>query len=288
MKPPPFAYHDPATVSEAVALLGTLENAKLLAGGQSLMPMLAMRYVLPDHVIDLNRIADLAFIRAEQGDVRIGGMTRQRDLEFSDLVAERLPLMREAILQVGHRQTRNRGTIAGSLCHLDPAAELVAVASAHDAIVVVAGPDGEREIRFAEFPLAYMTPAIGPDELVVAIRIACWPDRHGYGFEEFARRHGDFALASAAALLAADSEGRIARAALTIGGVATCPVRMTEIERALIGQAPSEALFRELAEQCRRIDAMSDVHAPASYRQQLACVLARRALWRAAKRMGRA
>ena len=288
MKPPPFAYYDPSSVSEAVALLGRLENAKLLAGGQSLMPMLAMRYVLPDHVIDLNRIADLAFIRAEQGDVRIGGMTRQRDLEFSDVVAQRLPLMREALLQVGHRQTRNRGTIAGSLCHLDPAAELVAVASAHDAIVTVAGPSGEREIPFAEFPLAYMTPAIAPEELVVAVRIACWPERHGYGFEEFARRHGDFALASAAALLTADGQGRIARAALTIGGVATCPVRMTGIERALVGQAPSEALFRELAEQCRSIEAMGDVHAPVSYRQQLATVLARRALLRASERMGRA
>jgi aerobic carbon-monoxide dehydrogenase medium subunit len=288
MKPPPFAYHDPATVSDAVALLGKLENAKLLAGGQSLMPMLAMRYVLPDHVIDLNRVDELAFIRAEQGDVRIGGMTRQRDLEFSALVAARLPLMREAIRQVGHRQTRNRGTIAGSLCHLDPAAELVAVCATHDAVITVAGPSGEREIPFGEFPLAYMTPSIGPDELVVAIRIACWPDRHGYGFEEFARRHGDFALASAAALLAADGEGRIARAALTIGGVATGPLRMSEIERALVGQVPSEALFRELAEQCRRIEAMSDVHAPASYRQQLAAVLARRALLRASERMGRA
>jgi carbon-monoxide dehydrogenase medium subunit len=286
MKPPPFAYHDPETVSDAVALLGSLENAKLLAGGQSLMPMLAMRYVLPDHVIDLNRIESLAFIRAEQGDLRIGGMTRQRDLEFSDVVAAHLPLMREAILQVGHRQTRNRGTIAGSLCHLDPAAELVAVASAHDAIVVVAGPGGEREIPFGEFPLAYMTPAIGPDELVVAVRIPCWPERHGYAFEEFARRHGDFALASAAALLEADGKGRIARAALTIGGVATCPVRMHEIERALVGQVPSEALFREFSENCRRIEAMADVHAPASYRQQLACVLARRALVRAAGRMG--
>ena len=285
MKPPPFSYHDPATVSEAVALLGSLENAKLLAGGQSLMPMLAMRYVLPDHVIDLNKIAELAFIRAEGGDLRIGGMTRQRDLEYSDLVAEKLPLMREAILQVGHRQTRNRGTIAGSLCHLDPAAELVAVAATHDAVITVAGPQGEREIAFGEFPLAYMTPAIGPDELVTAVRIACWPKPHGYAFEEFARRHGDFALASAAVLLASDGKGRIARAALTIGGVATCPVRMDGIERALVGQAPSETLFRELAEQCRSIEAMGDVHAPASYRQQLACVLARRALGRAAQRM---
>ena len=288
MKPPPFRYHDPATVAEAVALLGSLENAKLLAGGQSLMPMLAMRYVLPDHVIDLNRIADLAYLREEAGTLVIGGMTRQRDLEFSPLVRDRLPLLQEAILQVGHRQTRNRGTIAGSLCHLDPAAELVAVAAAHDATVQVAGPQGAREIPFAEFPLGYMTPAIGADELVTGIRIPCWPKGHGYAFEEVARRHGDFALASAAVLLAGDGKGRLARASLTIGGVATVPVRMAEVERALIGAVPSETLFRELAETCRAIEATGDVHAPASYRQQLAVVLARRALLRAAERMGAA
>jgi carbon-monoxide dehydrogenase medium subunit len=287
MKPPAFSYHAPETIPDAVALLGSLENAKLLAGGQSLMPMLAMRYVLPDHVVDLNRIASLSYLREEGGTLAIGGMTRQRDLEFSDLVRDRLPLMREAILQVGHRQTRNRGTIAGSLCHLDPAAELVAVAASHDAIVLVAGPQGTREISFAEFGLAYMTPAIGPDELVTGLRFPVWSSGHGYAFEEFARRHGDFALASAAVLLQGDGSGRIARAALTIGGVATLPVRMGAIEQALIGSVPSEKLFRELAESCRAIEAMGDVHAPSAYRQQLACVLARRALMRAAERMGK-
>jgi carbon-monoxide dehydrogenase medium subunit len=244
--------------------------------------------VLPDHVIDLNRIEDLSYIREEGGELRVGGMTRQRELEFSDLVAQRCPLMREAILQVGHRQTRNRGTIAGSLCHLDPAAELVAVASAYDAVVVVQGGEGEREVPFAEFPVAYMTPAIAPEELVTALRFPLWPAGHGYAFEEFARRHGDFAVASAAVLLAPGAGGKIARAAITIGGVATCPVRMPEVEQALVGALPSENLFRELAERCRSIDAMSDVHAPSSYRQQLAAVMLRRALVRAAARMGNA
>ena len=125
MKPPPFSYHDPRTVADAVGLLGSLDNAKLLAGGQSLMPMLNMRYVLPDHIIDLNRIEGLSYIRANNGALEIGAMTRQREIEFSDPVRERSPLMHEAIRQVGHRQTRNRGTLGGSLCHLDPAAELV-------------------------------------------------------------------------------------------------------------------------------------------------------------------
>ena len=140
MKPPPFHYHDPSTVGDVVGLLDSLENAKLLAGGQSLMPMLNMRFVQPDHVIDLNQVEGLSYIR-ETGDVlEVGAMTRQRDLEFSDLIRRRCPLMHEAIRQVGHRQTRNRGTIGGSLCHLDPSAELVSVAAALDATVAVTGP----------------------------------------------------------------------------------------------------------------------------------------------------
>ncbi len=147
MKPPPFSYHDPQTVDEAVALLGRLENAKLLAGGQSLMPMLNFRFVQPDHIIDLNRVEGLSYIREAAGALEIGAMTRQRDLEFSDVVRARWPIMHEALLQVGHRQTRNRGTIGGSLCHLDPAAELVSLACRHDATVTVAGPNGQRADR---------------------------------------------------------------------------------------------------------------------------------------------
>src|SRR3954464_9548705 len=198
MKPPPFSYHDPRTVGDVVGLLGRLDNAKLLAGGQSLMPMLNMRFVLPDHIIDLNQVEGLSFIR-EQGDVLdIGAMTRQRELEFSDLVARRCPLMRDAIRLVGHRQTRNRGTLGGSLCHLDPSAELVSVAAALDATVVVSGKNGTREIDFAAFPVAYLTPAIEPNELLTAVRFPLWPENHGHAFVEFARRHGDFAIVSPA------------------------------------------------------------------------------------------
>src|SRR4051794_36192957 len=166
MKPPPFQYHDPKTLTEAVGLLGTLDNAKLLAGGQSLMPMLNMRFVLPDHVIDLNRVDGLSYIRETGGALEIGAMTRQRELEFSELVQRKCPLMQDAIPLLGHRQTRNRGTLGGSLCHLDPSAELVSVASALDATVVVSGKGGTREIDFAAFPVAYLTPAIEPNELL--------------------------------------------------------------------------------------------------------------------------
>ena len=288
MKPPPFSYYDPRSVSDAVGLLSRLENAKVLAGGQSLMPMLNMRYVLPDHVIDLNKIEALSYIREEGAGLSIGAMTRQRDIEFSDVVKKRFPLIHEAILNVGHRQTRNRGTIGGSLCHLDPSAELVTMAAAFDATVTAAGPKGNRDIAFADFPQGYMTPGIEADELLTGVRFAAWPAGHGYGFVEFARRHGDFAIGSAAALLEEDANGKIKRASLTLGGVAVAPVRMRAVEKALVGETASEQLFRELCEECRKVPAIEDVHAPASYRQHLAAVMSRRALVAAQARVGRA
>jgi carbon-monoxide dehydrogenase medium subunit len=212
-------------------------------------------------------------------------MTRQRDLEFSETVQRRCPLVREAISFVGHRQTRNRGTLGGSLCHLDPSAELVAVAAVLDATVTVSGPKGGREIAFAAFPVAYMTPAIEPDELLTAVRFPLWPKGHGCAFVEFARRHGDFAIVSAAALLLEDGAGKILRAAVVIGGMGTVPMRAAELEQALIGQAPGDKLLREACETCRKLDAIDDVHAPASYRQHLASVLSRRALEQARARL---
>ncbi len=286
MKPPPFRYYDPRTVADAVGLLGKLENAKLLAGGQSLMPMLNMRYVLPDHVIDLNRVEGLSYIREAGGAIEIGAMTRQRELEFSDLIRQKLPLMQEAIFQIGHRQTRNRGTIGGSLAHLDPAAELVTLGAAFDATVVVTGANGQREIAFADFPVAYMTPAIEPNEILTAVRFSPWPAGHGFGFVEFSRRHGDFAITSAAVLLTADGAGKITRASVTIGGAAATPVRAREVEKALTGQTPTPELMREACESCRAIEAIEDIHAPASYRQHLAAVLSRRALEKAVTRIG--
>jgi carbon-monoxide dehydrogenase medium subunit len=285
MKPPPFSYHDPRTVRETVELLGRLENAKLLAGGQSLMPMLNFRFVQPDHIVDLNRVEGLSFIRESNGTLEIGAMTRQRDIEFSDLVRAHLPIMHEALLQVGHRQTRNRGTIGGSLCHLDPAAELVSLATGYDATVTVAGPSGQREVPFAQFPVAYMTPAIELNEVVVSVRFPRWSPRASHAFIEFSRRHGDFAITSAAVLIEADGGGKLTRASVTIGGMGTAPVRAREVEQAIVGQVPSAALFREACESCRKIEAHDDVHAPASYRQHLAAVLSRRALEKAHARL---
>ena len=194
-------------------------------------------------------------------------------------------MLHEAILQVGHRQTRNRGTLGGSLCQLDPAAELVAVAFALDATVSITGPKGDREIPFAEFPVGYMTPALAPDELLSGARFPLWAKGHGHAFVEFSRRHGDFAVVSAAALLEADRSGKITRASVTIAGAGPAPVRAREVERALVGNVASDALFRDACESLRAIDAVGDVHAPAPYRQQLAVVLGARALMKAHSRI---
>jgi carbon-monoxide dehydrogenase medium subunit len=266
MKPAPFRYYDPRTLDEALGLLGTLDDARLLAGGQSFMPMMNMRVVQPAHVIDLNRIPELSYIRREGEVLEIGAMTRQRDIEFSDLVARVFPLLHEAVRHVGHRQTRNRGTLGGSLCQLDPSAELVTVSAAVQAEVLVASKRGRRTIPFAEFPAGLMTPAIEPDEVLTAVRFPLWKRGHGFAFEEFARRHGDFALASAAVLMEAD------HVSITVGGVNTKPHRLA---------VSSAAAFDEAVEACGALEVMHDVHVAGEYRRCLARALVRRALEKA-------
>jgi aerobic carbon-monoxide dehydrogenase medium subunit len=284
MKPPAFRYHAPETIEEVVSLLASLENNRLLAGGQSLMPMLNMRYVLPDHIIDLNRVAGLASISLADSVLRIGAMTRQRDIEFSNDIARQCPIMTEAIKYVGHRQTRNRGTIGGSLCHLDPSAELVTLCALHDATVSVRGSRGARDIPFAEFPVGYMTSAVQPDECLTSIRIPLWSQNHGYGFVEFSRRHGDFAIVSAAALLELDPSAIVRRAAIALGGVGYAPLRMSEIEGGLVGNKATNELWAEAAKACGGIEAFDDVHASSSYRRRLAVAMTRRALQAAGER----
>ncbi len=284
MKPPPFTYHDPRSIEDAVALLAEKDNAKLLAGGQSLMPMLNMRFLLPDDLIDLNLIDGLAGITEDGDSLVFGGMTRHRDIEYSDLVARRCPLMKEAILNVAHRQIRNRGTYGGSMAHLDPSAELPSVSMAQDAIVTVQKKGGTRDIAMADFPIGYMMPSFELDEMVTGIRVPLWPEGHGYAFEEFARRHGDYAITSSAVLLDVEPGGRIRRVSITVGGVGAAPLRVTAVEEALSGEIGSVELFTEIAEKCREIDAMEDVYAPAWYRQHLSSVLTRRALGRAFSR----
>jgi len=213
-------------------------------------------------------------------------MTRQRDVEFSEVIGRQLPMLHEAILHVGHRQTRNRGTVGGSLCHLDPAAEQVSVIAAFDAELIVQGLSGQRRIAASEWPLNFMTPSLSPDEILVSVRFTPWPEAHGWAFMEFARRHGDFAIASAAALVLLDGEGRFSRVSLTIGGVGLAPIRMTEVEQALVGQRGGDKVFRDAAAACAQLQATGDALVPAYYRSHIAGVMAKRALATAHARAG--
>jgi carbon-monoxide dehydrogenase medium subunit len=286
MKAAPFTYHAPRSIDEAAGLLASLENAKVLAGGQSLVAMMNFRYVIADHLVDLARVEGLAGIKVANGVMRIGAMTRQRELEFSADVERLCPLMKAALLNVGHRQTRNRGTIGGSLAHADPAAELPAVCAAHDALIEITGRRGTRKVPFADFSLGFMTTAVEPDEFISAIEIPLWPEGHGAGFREYARRHGDFAIVGAAALVALGPDKAVQRASLTLCGVGTGPVRLHESEKLLTGRRLDRAAAIEAAKAARTVEAMSDVHATADYRRHLAGVLIFRALRDAAARFG--
>jgi aerobic carbon-monoxide dehydrogenase medium subunit len=286
MKPPPFTYHDPTSVAEATELLGRLDNALVLAGGQSLMPMLNFRVIAPDHLIDLNRIAALSYIAVADGTGQFGAMTRQRDLEFSADVAGHFPIVPEALSHVGHRQTRNRGTLGGSLCHLDPSAELVNMAALHDGVLEAASCGGQRRIAIADWVDGVMTNALAEGEMLTGIRLAAWPAGHGFAFEEFSRRHGDFAIAAVGCLVVVAPNGTIARAALCVSGLGPAPVRLAAAEALLAGQVPSRDLFRAAAEHAKALDVADDAFVSGAYRRQLAGVLTLRALDRAVARTG--
>lgn len=286
MKSPHFEYHRPSTVADATALLGRLENAKVLAGGQSLMPMLNMRYALPDHVVDINRIAELTGIRIAGDSVRIGAMTRQRDIERSDALAGKAPIFREALQHVGHIQTRSRGTIGGSLCHLDPAAELPGLVRLFDGVVEVTGPAGVRTIPAAEWGLGYMTPAVAPDEIATAVTFDVWSGRSGEAFEEFARRHGDFAIAGAGVRMQLDAGGRIDRLALVVVGIDVAPVRLSQAEAALVGRLPDAAAIALAKADLEPLEILSDAQNSSAYRKHIAGVMLARAFTKAAQRAG--
>ena len=223
MKPAPFDYHAPTSLDEAVALMSSLDNAKVIAGGQSLVAMMNFRYAMPDHLIDLGNIAGLSGLHFEAQTLRIGAMTRQRELEFSVPLANKVPLLKAALAHVGHRQTRNRGTLGGSLAHADPAAELPTACLALDAEIEIAGANGTRIVPMREFSAGFMTTALGYDEILLAVHIRPWAEGHGYSFQEYARRHGDFAVAGAAVLLDANNDGVIERAAVALCGVTDRP-----------------------------------------------------------------
>jgi carbon-monoxide dehydrogenase medium subunit len=287
MKPAPFTYHDPGTIAETVDLLGRLDNLRLLAGGQSLMPMMNFRFVMPDHVVDLNKVGGLAGIALDGDRLRVGAMTRQRDLEFSPEIAHAFPILQDALKNVGHRQTRNRGTIGGSLCHLDPSAELVNITALYDGTLHVHSRRGARDLSFAEFAVGYMSHSLAPDEFLTGISLVAWSQRHGHAFVEVARRHGDFAILAVGVLVELDGGGSIRRAAVALSGLGPVPIRPASLEDALVGQRPSHDVLRAAAAAAGALEAMSDAYVTAAYRQHLARILTYRALEQAVARQGR-
>jgi carbon-monoxide dehydrogenase medium subunit len=278
MKAPPFQYHRPQTCEELGALLANLDNAKILAGGQSLMPMLNLRVLAPDHLIDINRISELSGIRETANGIEIGAMTRQADILASPIICARLPLLACALEHVGHIQTRSRGTIGGSCCHLDPSAEQPAMCAALDAEFVAVGPNGRRVVAAEDWFQGLLQSALDDQEFLEVLRFKPWAKRHGYGFAEYARRHGDFAIAGAAALLEVDSKSAITRAALLVFGVEPAPRRLRGAEAVLIGQTIHDITFAPIVDEARALDPMEDTHVTADYRRHLAGILINRAL----------
>ena len=282
MKPAKFDYHAPASVDEALALLTRYGgDAKLLAGGQSLVPLLNFRLSRPAALIDLNRIPPLAYIRAHDGEVRLGAMTRQRTIEFSPVIAERVPLLTEATRWVGHLPIRSRGTIGGSLAHADPSAEYPTVLVALDGSIVARGPRGERVLRAGELFQTYLTTSLEVDEILVEVRLPAMPAGAGVAFEELARRHGDFAMVGIAAVITRDA-ARCTMARLATAGAGPVPLRLRAAEEILerdgLGDAAIEAAARRAAD---LVNPDSDLHASADYRRHLTGVLTARALRRA-------
>lgn len=279
MKPAPFAYFAPTSIEEAVGLLQRYgDEAKILAGGQSLVPLLNMRLARPTALIDINRIPALDGIAVEDGAVTVGARVTERQLERHPAVVDQLPLLVALLKLIGHPQIRNRGTVCGSIAHGDPSAELPAGALALNAEVTATGPSGSRTIAIDDFYLGYLATELAADEIVTQVRFPIPPAGTGWSVQEVARRHGDFALVGAVALLRVEA-GTIAAASVVSFGTGGRPLRFPEVEERLAGSAPSETLFSEAAEAVSElVDPDDDVHASAAYRRQVAGVLARRAL----------
>lgn len=280
MKPAPFAYAAPKSLADALALLRGDPDARVLAGGQSLVPMLALRLARPSLLVDLNRVDGLAGIAVERGVVRIGALTRQAAVLASAEVAAHAPLLVQALGHVGHPPTRARGTIGGSLAHADPAAELPVACVALGAVMIVAMADGERRIPAADFFLGTFETALRPGEILVAIEVP--RQAGGSAFVEVALRHGDFALAAAACRVALAADGTCSSASIVLGGVAGGPVRCVASEVALVGQPVDKATPDATAVLPLDEVVMSSPTASANYRRRLAVTLVKRALAAAA------
>jgi aerobic carbon-monoxide dehydrogenase medium subunit len=288
LKPAAFEYHRPRTIDDALALLSEVgEDGKILAGGQSLVPLMNFRLAQPAHVIDINFIGGLDDVRSEKGQIKIGCLARQSQALEYPLIRQRCPLLIDALTQVGYSQTRNRGTVCGSLAHADPAAELPAVLLALDGVVTVGNARRRRSIAAQDLYLNYLTTALANDEMILEASFPEMAPGTGWSFTEFVRRFGDFAIVGVAALLV-PAQDRIADARIALIGVGDKPWRQRRVEEQLLGKMVSADLFAKVsAEIAANISPVTDIHASESYRRSLAEVLTRRALAEAWARASR-
>jgi aerobic carbon-monoxide dehydrogenase medium subunit len=283
MKLPPFDYACPTTLPEAIELLASHDDAKPIAGGQSLVPMLAFRLAQPTLLVDLRKLADLRGIRISDAGVTLGAMVRWRDIEDDERLATAHPLLKAAIAHVAHYQIRNRGTVGGSIAHADPAAEMPGIAITCDAEIAVVGKSGAHVIQAADFFQGALTTALTPDEIIVEIRLPAWPAGRRWGFQEFARRRGDFAMAAAAVFYDQDERGKARNAHVGVIGVGDQPLRLTAVEDVLNGQSIDEATIAKAdAATSAAVDPQDDIHASAAYRRSLVGTMVERALKNAA------
>jgi carbon-monoxide dehydrogenase medium subunit len=280
MKPAPFNLLRPKNVEEALALLQSYRaEAKVLAGGQSLVPLMNFRLAQPHNLIDLNGVVGLNEIKVDERSLTLGAMVRQRDVEQSPIITARLPILREAIAQVAHPAIRNRGTVGGSLVHADPAAELPLLAIALDATFHLRSARGSRSVAARDFYQGYLLTDIAPDELLVEILFHLPPPGAGWCFTEIARRHGDFAIVAVAVLLDFGRDRSVNFARVALGGVGPAPLRVTAVEEILLGgQAGAELYRRAGAAAAEAVEPPTDIHASSGYRRQITGVLVRRAL----------
>ena len=284
MKLPAFAYACPATLKEAVALLASHDGeAKPIAGGQSLMPMMAFRVAQPSLLVDLRKLPDLNKIAIDKDGVRLGAMVRWRDIQDDKRLATAHPLLLAAIAHVAHYQIRNRGTVGGSVCHADPAAEIPGIAITCDAEMTVMGKGGQRVINAKDFFLGALTTALEPDEILTEVKLPAWPVTRRFGFQEFARRRGDFAMAGIALFYDPDAGGKVGNAHVGVIGVGDKQRRLAKAEAAINGNAINDATIAKAAEAASaEVEPQDDIHASAAYRRALTGTMVERALKSAA------
>jgi 2-furoyl-CoA dehydrogenase FAD binding subunit len=287
MKPCAFEYLSPKSVEEAINLLDRYgDDAKIIAGGQSLVPMMNFRLARPEILIDINGIKELEYIKTEGDELVIGALTRERDIEQSPVVVEKWPILSKAISFIGHSPIRNRGTIGGSLVHADPSAEIPTTLCALNGNVKVVGPSGEKILQPEEFFLTYLTTSLEPSDLLVEVRIPALPQNTGWSFMELSRRSGDFAIVAVGILLFTETSGVCSEVRISMGGVAPTPVRAEEAEALLADQKITEKLIAEAAQQAaEETDTEPDYHASAEYRMDMARVFVKRGLQEACNRV---